>query len=56
MNFTAKYDINDQFQLFFNAINLNEAPNYRYFGSLRFNAQYDEIGPSLVIGLTYRNF
>ena len=56
MDFTAKYNINEQFQLFFNAINLNEEPNYRYFGSPRFNEQYGEIGPSLVIGLTYRNF
>ena len=55
VDFTARYDINDQFQVFFNAININEEPNYRYFGNGRYNAQYDEVGSSYVLGFSYRN-
>ncbi len=56
IDFTAKYDINENFQVFFNAININEESNYRYFGERRFNGQYDEIGRSFALGVTYRNF
>lgn len=56
VDLTVKYDISKNFQIYFNAINLNEEPNYRYYGSGRYNAQYDEIGQSFVMGITYRNF
>ena len=55
-DFSAKYDINEQLQVFMNAMNLNEEPNYRYYGNARFNGQYDEIGRSFSLGVTYRNF
>ena len=56
IDLTVKYDVSDRLQVFFNAINLNEEPNYRYYGSTRYNAQFDEIGRSFVFGVTYRNF
>ena len=56
IDLTVKYDFSDRFQIYFNAINLNEEPNYRYYGNTRYNAQFDEIGRSFVFGVTYRNF
>ncbi len=56
IDLTVKYDVSENFQVFFNAINLNEAPNYRYYGRTSHNAQYDEIGRSFVLGVSYRNF
>ena len=56
VDLTAKYDVSEQLQLFFNAMNLGEEPNYRYYGRSRYNAQYDEIGRSYVLGISYRSF
>ena len=56
VDLTIKYDIDDHLQLSFSAINVNEAPTYRYYGSRRFNGQYDEIGRSFTLGISYRNF
>ena len=56
IDLTVKYDVNEQLQLFFNAMNLGEEPNYRYYGRSRYNAQYDEIGRSFVFGIAYRSF
>ena len=56
IDLTVKYDVTDQLQLYFNAMNLGEEPNYRYYGRSRYNAQYDEIGRSYVFGISYRSF
>ncbi|WP_446830888.1 TonB-dependent receptor [Candidatus Foliamicus sp.] len=56
IDLTVKYDVNEQLQLYFNAINLGEEPNYRYYGRSRYSAQYDEIGRSFVFGIAYRSF
>jgi len=56
IDFTAKYDANDSMQVYFSAINLNDEPYYRYHGNTNNNAQYEEYGPSFVLGITYRNF
>ncbi len=53
---TAKYDFNDNIQLYANAINLTDEPMYNYHGSTRFNGQYEEYGPSFIFGVSYRNF
>ena len=55
VDFTAKYDFTDNVKGFFNVVNLTEEPNYRYFGGRSYAAQYDAIGRSLVVGVTYRN-
>ena len=54
IDLTVKYDVTEQLQLYFNAMNLGEEPNYRYYGRARYNAQYDEIGRSYVFGISYR--
>ena len=56
IDLTVKYDVNEQLQLYFNAMNLGEEPNYRYYGRSRYNGQYDEIGRSYVLGISYRSF
>jgi len=56
IDFSAKYDVTDKLQVFFNAVNLNEEPSHHYHGSRRYNAQFDEIGRSFTLGLSYRNF
>ncbi len=56
VDFTAKYDVGDSMQIYFNAINLNDEPYYRYHGNTNNNAQYEEYGSSYVLGITYRNF
>ena len=56
IDLTVKYDVNEQLQLYFNAMNLGEEPNYRYYGRSRYNGQYDEIGRSYVFGVAYRSF
>ncbi len=55
VDFTAKFDFTDHVQGFLNVVNATEEPNYRYFGSRGYAAQYDVIGRSLVLGVTYRN-
>ena len=55
VDFTAKFDFTDNVQGFLNVVNATEEPNYRYFGSRGYPAQYDVIGRSLVLGVTYRN-
>ena len=55
VDFTAKYDLTNNIKGFINVVNLTEEPNYRYFGSRSYAAQYDAIGRSLVVGVTYRN-
>ena len=56
LDFTARYDVTDNWQLLFDAVNLTDEPFYAYHGGSRFNGQYEEYGPSLRLGLTYRNF
>ncbi|NKB38404.1 MAG: TonB-dependent receptor [Gammaproteobacteria bacterium] len=55
LDLSAKYDLNDNTQLHFNAINLTDEPFYAYRGTTRFNGQYEEYGPFFIFGLTYRN-
>ena len=56
IDLTVKYDVSEQLQLYFNAMNLGEEPSYRYYGRSRYNGQYDEIGRSFVFGVSYRSF
>ncbi len=55
IDLTAKYDIRDDLQLFFNAVNITDEPYYAFHGSSAFNGQYEEYGPSYALGLSWRN-
>ena len=52
---SAKYDVNDNLQVFVEGKNLTDEPEYYYFGSENRLSQYDEYGARYVIGarLTY---
>ncbi len=52
---SAKYDVNNNLQLYVEGKNLTDEPEYYYFGNTSRLSQYDEFGWSAIIGarLTY---
>jgi len=54
LDFTAKYFINDDMQLYFNAININNEPFYNYFDARSNNAQFEEYGRTFELGFTWQ--
>ena len=53
VDLTGKYAINDKLTLTAAAINLNDRPEFYYFGNERRLSQYDEFGTTYELGLTY---
>ena len=56
VDFSASYFLRDNLQVFFEAQNLTDESYYVHTGSRRYNAQYEEYGPSYKIGLTLTHF
>lgn len=56
LDFSASYFLRDNLQVFFEAQNLTNEAYYVYSGRKRFNAQYEEYGPSYKVGLTLSHF
>ncbi|QJR79477.1 TonB-dependent receptor [Alteromonas pelagimontana] len=54
VDFMAKYFINEDMQIYFNAINLNDEPFYHYFDQRDRNAQYEEYGRTFQLGFTWQ--
>ncbi|MDO6567552.1 TonB-dependent receptor [Alteromonas sp. 1_MG-2023] len=54
LDFTAKYYINNDMQVYFNAININNEPFYNYFDSRNNNAQFEEYGRTFELGFTWQ--
>ena len=54
LDFMAKYFINEDMQLYFNAINLTDEPFYNYFNERQRNAQYEEYGRTFQLGFTWQ--
>lgn len=50
---SAKYNFNDNFQIYVEGKNLTDAPEYYYFGDEQRLSQYDEFGRSFIFGLRY---
>lgn len=50
---SAKYNINDNFQIYLEGKNLTDEPEYYYFGDERRLMQYDEFGTSWIFGARY---
>ncbi|MEL7042297.1 MAG: TonB-dependent receptor [Pseudomonadota bacterium] len=50
---SAKYNINDNFQIYLEGKNLTDEPEYYYFGDERRLMQYDEFGTSWILGARY---
>ena len=53
IDLTARYDITDSLTLTAEAINLNDEPEYYYFGNSSRLSQYDEYGTTYGIGIRY---
>ena len=56
LDFSARYFIKDNIQVFFEAININDEPFYAYVNQPRWNAQYEDYGPTFKLGATITNF
>ena len=50
---SAKYKINDQFQVYVEGKNLTDEPEYYYFGDQSRLMQYDEFGSSYIFGVRW---
>lgn len=56
VDFSAGYFLSDNLQLKFEAQNLTDESYYLYTGNRRYNAQYEEYGPTYKLGLTFTHF
>ncbi|MCK5887680.1 MAG: TonB-dependent receptor, partial [Alcanivorax sp.] len=56
LDLTGHYFLTDELQLTFEAINITDEPFYAYTGKERFNAQYEEYGPTYKLGLALKHF
>lgn len=56
VDFSAGYFLTEGLQLKFEAQNLTDESYYVYTGSHRYNAQYEEYGPTYKLGLTFTHF
>ncbi len=53
VDLTAKYRVSERLQINAAAINLNDRPEYYYFGDATRLSQYDEYGTTLSLGMRY---
>ena len=50
---SAKYDVNDQVQVYLEGKNLTDEPEYYYFGDESRLSQYDEFGTTIILGARF---
>ncbi|MDF3933887.1 TonB-dependent receptor [Pseudomonas citronellolis] len=55
-DFSARYSLTDNLQVFFNAENLTDEPYYIYAGHRQYNYQYEEYGRTFTLGMTFTHF
>ena len=56
VDFNASYKVSEQFKVRFKAANLTDEPYYTYQGKEKYNAQYEDYGPTYTLGLSFTNF
>jgi TonB-dependent receptor len=56
VDFSAKWNASDAWQLYFTANNLTDEPYYNYFAFRPYNAQYEEYGATYTLGLRWTPF
>lgn len=56
VDFSASYFVTTQLQVKFEALNITDEPYYTYVNRNRYNAQYEEYGPTYKLGLTFTQF
>ena len=52
LDFSSKYYLNDNINVYFNATNLTDEPMYLYHGEKRYNYQYESYGRTFELGFT----
>lgn len=52
-DFTAKFNVTDDLIVNFEVINLNDEPEYYYWGNTKRLSQYDEFGTTFAVGVRY---
>ncbi|HUG74040.1 MAG TPA: TonB-dependent receptor [Steroidobacteraceae bacterium] len=53
LDLKGRYDVNDNLAVSAGVININDRPEYYYFGNTRRLSQYDEFGRTWELGFTY---
>ena len=56
IDFSASYFVRDNLQVYFEAQNLTDESYYVYSGNRRYNAQYEEYGPTFSVGFRLSRF
>ncbi len=56
VDFNASYKVSEQLKVRFKAANLTDEPYYTYQGKEKYNAQYEDYGPTYTVGLSFSNF
>lgn len=51
VDLTASYRVTPNYQVYVNAVNLNDEPFYAYFNDRRYASQYEEYGPTYELGV-----
>jgi outer membrane receptor protein involved in Fe transport len=54
IDFSGKYFINDDMNIYFNAINLSNESFYNYFDTRNRNAQFEEYGRTFELGFRWQ--
>lgn len=54
MDLSIKYNINNNWQVYFEGNNLTDEPFYAYFDERRFNEKYETYGRTYALGVQYR--
>ncbi|WP_105171821.1 TonB-dependent receptor [Pseudoalteromonas sp. T1lg24] len=56
LDLSTKYYINQQTQVYFNAVNITDEPYYLSHGNERYSLQYETYGRSFELGFTFTSF
>lgn len=56
VDFNAAYQLDEGLKVRFKAANLTDEPYYTYQGKEKYNAQYEDYGPTYTLGLSFTNF
>lgn len=56
MDVLMRWNVDNNLQVFFQGVNLGDEPYYTYVGTNKYNAQYEEYGPTYRLGVSYVKF
>ncbi|ASP40967.1 TonB-dependent receptor [Bacterioplanes sanyensis] len=56
IDFSSSYNLTEQLKLTFDIANVTDEPYYTYQRNERYNAQYEQYGPTYRLGLSYSHF